>query len=175
MEEETEILVITQPETDGERQAFRHAGSACDPPIAHQFEGGVTHRTEQPVVHMHLWNEDCVGKLDGQVVVRGDREAPVVFAHNFVDEHRQAHRIETKLSDPVHHALQMRTPLQLRFCNVWQVVSDYSMGIDVGGRRLIDIRLTGATVATPLPCDDDCAAPAGAPTPSSGPVGDIRG
>jgi hypothetical protein len=175
MAEETEILVITQPQIGGERQSFRHAGSDCDPPIAHRFEGGVTHRTDQPVVHMHLWDEDCVGKLDCQVVVRGDREAPIAFEHRFVDDHRQSHRIETQLAEPIHHALQLRTPLQVRFCNVWQVASDYSVGIDVGGRRLIDIRLTGATVATPLPCDDDCAAPTAAPTPSSGLLSGGRG
>ena len=96
MADETEILVITQPQVGKGRQAFRHAGSDCDPPIAHQFEGGITHRTDQPVVHMHLWNEDCVGKLDGQVVVRGDREAPVAFEHSFANDHRQSHRIETR-------------------------------------------------------------------------------
>ncbi|MEG3158886.1 hypothetical protein U1763_00055 [Sphingomonas sp. LB2R24] len=175
MDEETETFVITQPLIGDERQAFRHAGSDCDPPIAHRFEGGVTHRTDQPVVRMHLWDQDCVGKLDGQVVVRGDRDAPITFEHRFADELQQSHRIQTKLAEPIHHALQMRTPLQVRFCNVWQVASDYSVGIDVAGRRLIDIRLTGATVATPLRCDDDCAAPAAATTPASGPVSDIRG
>ncbi len=163
MADESKTLIVTQPKGD----AFALAGSDCDPPLNHRFEGGVTHRTDKPVVHMHLWNEECAGKLDakldakldGQVTVRGDPAQPVVFAHNFPGEHRQAHRIDTALADPIHHALQMRTPLQVRFCNSWQVASDYSVGIDIGGRRLIDIRLTGATIATPIPCEDDCPPP----------------
>jgi hypothetical protein len=167
--DETKTLIVTQPKGD----AFVLAGSDCEPPINHRFEGGVTHRTDKPVVHMHLWNEECVGKLDGQVVVRGDDKAPVVVAHNFPGEHRQAHRIETGLGEPIHHALQMRTPLQLRFCNSWHVGSDYSIGVDVAGRRLIDIRLTGATVATPQPCEDDCPPPKTGGTPASGPASGV--
>lgn len=176
MADETEILVITQPQVGKNgQQAFRHAGSDCDPPIGHRFEGGVTHRTDQPVVHMHLWNEDCVGKLEGQVVVRGDREAPVAFEHSFANDHRQSHRIETRLAEPIHHALQMRTPLQLRFCNSWQIASDYSIGVSAGGRRLFEIRLTGATVATPQPCEDDCPPAPGMAGPASGPAGGVNG
>ena len=54
-----------------------------------------------------------------------------------------------------HHALQMRTPLQVRFCNSWQIASDYTIEIRLGDNRVIGVRLTGATVAKPLPCDDD--------------------
>jgi hypothetical protein len=57
--------------------------------------------------------------------------------------------METQLADPIHHALQMRTPLQLRFCNPWHVVSDYRMEIHLGENRVISVRLTGATVASP--------------------------
>jgi len=172
MADDTRTQLITQPvSSDGEAQAFRVAGSDCDPPIAHCFEGGVTHRTDKPVVHMHLWNEDCVGKLDCQVTMRGDAQSPVIVSHNFAGDHHQAHRIETGLGEPIHHALQMRTPLQLRFCNSWQVASDYSIGVDVGGRRLINIRLTGATVATPQPCDDECPPPKAAATGPSSKLG----
>lgn len=167
MADETRTLIVTQPEGE----AFRHAGSDCDPPISHRFEGGVTHRTDKPVVHMHLWNEECVGKVEATLKVEPLRVEPVTFEHRFPDVHRQAHVVETALAEPIHHALQMRTPLQVRFCNSWQVASDYSIGIDVGGRRLIDIRLTGATLATPLPCDEDCPPPAkGDRGPSSNPA-----
>ena len=174
MSDSTRTQIITQPKSGCEgHEAFRHAGSECDPPIHHHFEGGVTHRSEQPIVQMHLWNEECVGQVNSQLVVRGDAEAPVIFSHHFPEEHRQSHRFETALSEPIHHALQMRTPLQVRFCNSWQVASDYSVGIDFSGRRLINIRLTGATVATPQPCQDDCPPPRLSVSPASGPASGV--
>lgn len=146
-EDETRRVVVTQP--SGEALAL--AGSAKEPPM----RGDVVHRTDQPVVHMHLWNEECVGKLDHQVRVRTDETSPIDVAHRFPGTHDQTHRIETGLAAPIHHALQMRTPLQVRFCNTWQVASDYSVQVALRGRPFLDIRLTGATVATPQPCPED--------------------
>jgi len=153
--EQTRKLIVTQPEDT----AFALAGSECDPPLRHRLGGEITHRTDKPIVHMHLWDEDCSCRFEGGVTVRGDPEAPVVLEHRFPDVHRQAHIVETGLGDPIHHALQMRTPLQLRFCNSWHVASDYTLGLEIAGRKLMGIRLTGATVATPQPCPEDACPP----------------
>lgn len=149
-DDESRKVVVTQPRG----ASFAVAGSDDHDPLSHQLGGEVTHRTEKPLVHMHLWNEECIGKIE----VRGNPDEPVAVEHRFPDGHQQQHSINTALDQPVHHALQMRTPLQLRFCNTWHVASDYSVGIDVRGQRLLDVRLTGATVATPQPCpEEDCA------------------
>lgn len=157
MAEETRKLIVTQPE----ETAFIVSGSEDDPPLRHRFAGEVVHHTSKPIVHMHLWDESnaCNVEVGGSVTVRGDPEAPVVLAHRFTDMHHQAHEVKTGLADPIHHALQMRTPLELRFCNSWHVASDYTVGIELNGQPVIGIRLTGATVATPQPCPDrdECA------------------
>ncbi len=144
-------VVVSQP--CGE--TFALSGSEERDPIRHKVQGDVLHRTDQPVVHMHLWNEECVGKLDHQVHVHADEKNPVNVVHRFSDTHAQTHQMQTSLAEPVHHALQMRTPLQVRFCNSWQVASDYSVQVGLRGRPFLDIRLTGATVATPQPCPED--------------------
>jgi hypothetical protein len=149
--EETRKLIVTQPE----ETAFALSGSDRDPPMRHRIAGDVNHRTEKPIVHMHLWDEDCSCKLEGDVVLRGNPDAPVVLQHDFPEEHRQSHIMKTGLADPIHHALQMRTPLQVRFCNSWHVASDYAIGVQLRGREWLGIRLTGATVATPQPCPED--------------------
>lgn len=154
-DEETRNIVVTQPHA----QAFAVAGSDAHDPLSHRLGGEVTHRTDRPLVHMHLFDDDCACRLE----LRGSPDAPVALQHRFPDEHRQTHAMQTALDAPIHHALQMRTPLQVRFCNSWQVASDYSVGIDVGGRRLIDLRLTGATVATPQACPEEECAPRAVP------------
>jgi hypothetical protein len=68
--------------------------------------------------------------------------------------------VNTQLAQPIHHALQLRTPLELRFCNPWHLVSDYILEINLGNNRVISVRLTGATVATPQPCDNQGCPPA---------------
>ncbi len=161
VEPKTHDVMLSQPEDT----AFALAGSDCAPPMRHRVGGDITHHTEKPIVHMHLWNEDCVGKLAGDVTVSGNPDAPVSLQHRFPDEHRQTHAFTTALVDPIHHALQLRTPLQVRFCNSWHVASDYTVGIQLNGRSLIGIRLTGATVATPRPCpEEECAPVSTAPT-----------
>ena len=156
MAEETRKLIVTQPE----ETSFALSGSDTDPPLRHRFAGEVVHHTAKPIVHMHLWDDSNSCKVEGNVVVRGDPEAPVVLQHRFANAHHQTHEVKTGLADPIHHALQMRTPLQVRFCNSWHVASDYSIGVEVNGQQLIGIRLVGATVATPQPCpDDDPCAP----------------
>jgi hypothetical protein len=73
--------------------------------------------------------------------------------------------VSTELARPIHHAVQMRTPLQVRFCNTWQVASDYTVDIKMGNRSLFSIHLTGATVATPQPCPEEepCPPPVAQP------------
>jgi len=151
MAEETRKLIVTQAEDE----PFAVVGSEEHAPLRHRFAGDVNHRTDKPIVHMHLWDDDCSCKLVGDVRLRGDPEAPMVLQHRFPDGHQQSHRIETGLAHPIHHALQMRTPLQVRFCNSWHIGSDYSLTLEAGGRELLGIRLTGATVATPQPCPED--------------------
>ncbi len=131
--------------------------------VQHQVGAELVHATtpERPLVHMVMWDENANVDLRGRLTLAGDEKAPlqVRMHHAFDNEHRQAHRIETALDRPVHHALQMRTPLQVRFCNTWQIASDYSIEIRLGDNRVIGVRLTGATVAKPLPCDDEPCPP----------------
>lgn len=114
---------------------------------------------QAPLVHMVCWNEEEVCRVEhgGSVTLRGDAQSPlqVRMGHHFDNVHQQSLKVETKLAEPIHHALQLRTPLQVRFCNPWHVTSDYQIDINLGNSRLIGIRLTGATVLTPQPCEED--------------------
>ena len=138
-------------------------GDAHRPALHHQVGGTIVHGTapQQPLVHMVCWDEDGPCEIAGRVALVGDPEAPlqVKMNHHFGNTHQQAHRIETRLAEPIHHALQMRTPLQVRFCNPWHIASDYRMEIQMGDRPLISVRLTGATVATPQPCEEETCPP----------------
>ena len=150
---DVEKLIVTQPKGE----AFAVVGDDRRDPLSHRFKGEVAHTTppEQPLVHRVCWDE--TRDVRGRVAVVGDPEQPVTFDHRFPDAHPQTHTVKTALAEPIHHALQMRTPLQVRFCNSWQIASNYTVDIDVAGRRWMTIRLSGATVATPKPCeDDDC-------------------
>jgi hypothetical protein len=150
-----------------------HSGSLAvygDPTqtdLRHHLGGDVTHGTDpdRPLIHMICWDtEPCPLTVRGEVALVGDPDRPI--RHEIVGEHHQvlqvekidhSVRMETELADPIHHSLQMRTPLQLRFCNPWHVASDYQMDIKLWDSRVISVRLTGATVATPQPCEaDDC-------------------
>jgi hypothetical protein len=167
---------------DGDRFALDHGGVALhgsdqQPSIRHDVNGVVAHRTlpGQALVHMVCWEEEpCAVELSGKVTLAGDPDAPVQvrMRHEFANDHHQTLAVEpvdhtvhvdTALDKPVHHALQMRTPLEVRFCNPWHIASDYRLDIDLGRNRVIGIRLTGATVATPQPCDPPC--------PAAGPEG----
>jgi hypothetical protein len=191
-EEETVTLIQKQ----GDRLALDHGGLAVFgdktlPAMRHDVDGEVVHKTTegQPLVHMVCWSEDqCNVEVRGRVVFAGDDEAPVKVAmtHRFEGEHRQLLQIEpvdhqlrvdTRLAEPIHHALQMRTPLQVRFCNPWHVGSDYQLEINLGNNRLVSMRLTGATVATPQPCESESCPPpveGAAPTSASPSAGRIK-
>jgi hypothetical protein len=173
---ETETVILKQEE--GERLAHEHGGGVAlygdkgRPALAHQIEGSVLHAThpQQPLVHMVCWDADepCRVEVSGQVVLAGDEKAPipVVMTHRFdnaIREHMEMQvapldhtvNVSTGLAQPIHHALQMRTPLQVRFCNTWQVASNYTFEVRMGNRSLFSIQLTGATVATPQPCPEE--------------------
>lgn len=160
---------ITVTQLEGERFALDHSGAVglhgnkLRDPVRHELGAQVIHGTapQQPLVHMVCWDEDGACEIGGRITLTGDEQAPVAvrMAHTFDGEHRQVHSLQTALHEPVHHALQMRTPLQVRFCNPWHVASDYVLDIRLGERRVISVRLTGATVATPQPCNDDAPCP----------------
>lgn len=143
--------------------ALQVHGDAKADPLQHRVGAELVHVTppDRPLVHMMLWDDER--QVSGRVTISGDASAPVhaKLHHSFDNEHRQVHRIDSSLAAPVHHALQMRTPLQVRFCNTWQIASDYSLEIRLGDNRVIGVHLTGATIAKPLPCPDNegCAEP----------------
>lgn len=165
--DETETRIITQPE--GEAFRATHKGVVCvhgdekADALRHRVRGDVVHSSdaEHPLVHMVLWDEDCACEVNGRITIAGDPEAPVeaVLRHRFENDHSQTLGFRTALAEPIHHALQMRTPLQVRFCNAWHVASDYKLEINLGRDRTIGIRLSGATIARPQPCDDEAPCP----------------
>src|SRR4051794_1778350 len=159
---------VTLTQDEGARLALDHGAVALQgaqgPALKHEV--AMVHATPPgaPLVHMVCWDEEpCDVELRGRVELVGDPDAPLVvrMGHEFLSDHHQTHVVEpvdhtlhvdTALAAPIHHALQMRTPLELRFCNPWHVTSDYRMEITLGDSRVIGVRLTGATVATPQPC-----------------------
>ncbi len=175
-----EHKVIVEPGDSG-TIPLAHSGAVAlfsdpdHPDLRHRFGGEVVHGTDpaRPLMHVVCWDtEPCPVAVRGEVALVGDPERPI--RHEIVGEHRQLLRVEelehsvhmqTQLADPIHHALQMRTPLQLRFCNPWHVASDYRMEIRLGDNRVISVRLTGATVATPQPCPDESCPPPDDPGP----------
>jgi len=174
---------VTLLQEADDRLALDHGAVALHgaddrPALRHDVTGGVLHGSApgRPLVHMVCWDEEPFQvevEVGGRVALTGDVDAPVVvrMQHEFANDHHQTlavdpvdHtlHVDTALASPIHHALQLRTPLELRFCNPWHVASDYVMEITLGDSRVIGVRLTGATVATPQPCDDEC------PPPSTG-------
>jgi hypothetical protein len=167
MADETKTLIVTQPEDEAFRASHRGLvgihGVEKTLPLQHSVNGEVIHSSnaEHPLVHMVLWDEDCACEINGRITLAGDAEAPVqaVFHHRFENDHAQTLGFKTALADPIHHALQMRTPLQVRFCNAWHVASDYSIEINLGRNRVIGLRLSGATIARPQPCEEEAPCP----------------
>lgn len=166
---------VTVLQRDDDRFALDHGsigvhGIHDAAALAHEFSGTVVHGTAagQPLVHMVCWDEEpCEVTVAGRVTLTGDEHEPVVvrMQHEFTNDHHQTLAVEpvdhtlhvdTALAAPIHHALQLRTPLDVRFCNTWHVASDYHVEVNLGDNRVIGIRLTGATVATPQPCEDPC-------------------
>lgn len=169
-EEQTNTIV----QVDGDRFALDHGpvglhGVCDEPALQHAFSGGVVHSTdpERPLVHMVCWAEEPC-QVEGRVTLVGDEAEPVVvrMQHEFATDHHQTLTVDpvdhnltvsTAAASPIHHALQLRTPLDVRFCNPWHVASDYQVEVNLGNNRVIGIRLTGATIATPQPCQEpDC-------------------
>lgn len=173
-----EIVILKQEE--GDRLALDHGGLMLygdreRPAMQHEFAGQVVHRTlpGAPLVHVVGWDEEnrVQVELSGTVRLAGDPDAPplqVRMMHEFTNVLQQSHEVAiqpmdhtlhvaTKLHEPIHHALQLRTPVQLRFCNAWNVDSDYTVELVIAGMPVVSIRLRGRTVVTPQPCgDEDC-------------------
>lgn len=175
---------ITVGQRDGDRFALDHGsvvlhGADDTAPLAHEVAASITHGTAEgrPLVHMLCWDtEPCDVSVSGTVALVGNEDAPVVvkMQHEFTGDHHQTLAVDpvdhtlhldTAAAAPIHHALQLRTPLDVRFCNPWHIASDYVVEVNLGNNRVIGIRLTGATVATPQPCEDPCPPPAGRKQP----------
>lgn len=160
----------------GDRFALDHGavalhGADGQAAIRHHVDGALAHTTPpgRPLVHMVCWGQEDPAAVDvrAAVTVAGDPDAPVQLRmqHEFVNDHHQTLAVEpvdhtlhvdTKLAEPIHHALQLRTPLEVRFCNPWHIASDYRLELTIGKTPVVGIRLTGATVATPQPCEPPC-------------------
>jgi len=154
MADEIETVILTQP--DGERLALDL--------LQHRFAGQVEHvhgtAKGAPLVHMVCWDTDepCPVEVSGSVEMTHRFEG--VHAQHFdVAPVDHTLHVDSALAEPIHHALQMRTPLQVRFCNPWKVDSDYTVDVALRDRPFLSIHLRGSTVATPEPCDDEPCPP----------------
>lgn len=124
--------------------------------------------TKAPIRLQIVQEQPCAVDLGGRVTVAGDEKSPLrlQMSHTFDNPHVQEHKVVSKLAEPIHHALQLRTPLELRFCNPWHIASDYQVELKLADNRLLSVRLTGATVASPQLCADEklCSPAPGIPT-----------
>ncbi|MGA8029827.1 MAG: hypothetical protein WB992_22010 [Bryobacteraceae bacterium] len=143
-------------------------GDVHKPSLKHVHATGA----HSPLVHMVCWDESrpCKVEVSGKVELTGSEEHPVQvrMSHHFANTHYQHLKVEpldhqlkvaTKLSEPIHHALQIRTPLELRFCNPWHITSNYVFDFKMGRTQILSITLTGATVCTPQPCPGEKPCP----------------
>jgi hypothetical protein len=124
---------------DGRRPALKHLHSTGE---------------HAPLVHVVCWDETrpCKVGVSGNITHN---------QHLKVDPLEHELKVATKLAEPIHHALQMRTPLELRFCNPWHITSNYVFDFTMGKSQVLSIRLTGATACVPQPCkaEEPCAPP----------------
>jgi hypothetical protein len=171
MADETDTQVITQKDSDRFRLAVEGPvpdAEGCAHPVLH--EGQLIHggRKDLPIVHMVCWDEDDPCRVSGSAEFNhvGDPSRPVVLQMKHSSEspvqmalnvqpldHGLA--VQTDLQSPIHHALQLKTPVQLRFVNPWEAASDYTVSVQLADRKLLQIQLTGKTVLTPQPAPPD--------------------
>ena len=132
-------------------------------PCAVDERGRVTLAGDEksPIALKMIQEKPCEVTGTGRVTMVGDEKSPlrVRMTHIFEDTLVQEHKLTTHLAEPIHHALQMRSPLELRFCNPWHFASDYMVEVTVADSRMLSIRLTGATIANPQPCSDQKPCP----------------
>jgi hypothetical protein len=165
---------ITQPEGARFRVALEGQepdDQGCLHPIVHHgvlaHEGGAA---ERPLRHVLRMDQDVPCELghSGEMRHTGDPERPVpldmrhsspepVVLDLKVNQARHALAVDTSLTEPMHHALQLKTPLQVRFVNPWEAKSDYAMTVELAGRPLLSFKLQGTTTlrpeaAPPDPC-----------------------
>lgn len=176
MADEIKTTILTQP--PGERFAVNHDGLLAlhgdkdKDALQHEFAGQIVHRIapNHPLVHVVGWSEeDTLGvNVAGQLKLSGDENSPlqVRMMHEFNNTHHQTHevtlapvehnlKVGTSVTEPIHHALQLRTPIQLRFCNAWLITSNYTIGVVINDVPVIAINLAGTTRVQPQPCDDE--------------------
>lgn len=158
-----ETRVITQPDGGAFRVTLEGPDKdGCAQPIPHH--GRLLHETgEKPLMHTICWEpeEPCTVAHEGQMLHVGDPERPVPLDMRHSTEkpvELQVHvgpvehglRVHTRSCEPMHHAVQLQTPLQVRFVNPWVAESDYRLTVQLGNSRMLDVRLVGRTRLTPL-------------------------
>jgi hypothetical protein len=175
-----ETRLITQ-EPDArfrvEHDGQRPDADGCVHPIRHDARIVHEGREELPFVHIVQMRQDepCGVRTSGELAHVGDPERPVPLEMRHSSPHgpveidlrvRQAQhelRVSTDLQDPMHHALQLKTPLQVRFVNPWTAQSDYRVSVTLGNRQLLDVRIAGQTILTPRPAPPDSCTDASLP------------
>ena len=152
MAEEKRIVIRQNP---GDELAVDHQGGVAffgarsQPALQHIHDACVVHETQKPLVHVHSWD-----------VERGPVVVPVT--HQFQGDHNQTLNIQSfghdmhvvsRESDPIHHALQMRTPIAVRVGMDCTCVmeSDYTFELRTAERQLFTMTMKGRTVFK-----DDC-------------------
>jgi len=147
MAEEQKVIIRQNP---GDELAVEHQGGLAvfgvrsQPAIQHIVDACVVHETQKPLVHIHSWD-----------VERGP--VAVEMTHHFQGEHNQTlhiqpfghdMRVETRESNPIHHALQMRTPIAVRVGMDCTCVmeSDYTFEVRTAERQLFTMTVKGRTV-----------------------------
>lgn len=177
MPDESREIIIKQPDDEVLRHEHQGGmalyGNKNKDALQHEFAGQIVHHTapNHPLVHVVGWSndEEVQMELKGTVTLTNDRDAPLNMrlVHEFPEPHHQTHdvtlapvdhslKVQTALAEPIHHALQLRTPIQLRFCNIFVITSDYNVQVNINGSPMINIRLRGTTQVEPKPCEEDC-------------------
>jgi len=166
---------ITQP--DGKSFRVAHEGQTpddegCIHPIIHQ--GTLLHEghEKRPLYHKVHFTHDESHALShrGALTHRVDPATPVPLdmRHSTQEPvkldlqvrslgHQMG--VTTTLQDPIHHALQLKTPLQVRFVNPWHAQSEYSFSLDVAGRTVMSLSVRGSTVFSPREPEPEVAGP----------------
>ena len=157
-----EKVVVIQKEGD----RLEHGGELAvygdheQPALRHDVGGQVVHSTDEgrPLVHMVAWEETKPCNVDARVTGAGDAKAPVEVkvSHAFANDHQQTLRVQAGPNAPIHHALRLDSPLEVSFCNSWDVTSDYRVEVVSGkGNPVFSVRLWGRCNATPRPCPQE--------------------
>ena len=165
-----ETRVLTTPPGESLRLSLAGPDAECPPPIPHA--GRLVHEARPgaaPFMHMVCWDEDdtCNVEHTGVVTHVGDAERPIplqmrhsgeapIELRVHLDDTEHGLRVRTGRADPIHHALQLHSPLVVRFADQWTASSDYRIAIQLRQQPFLDIRITGRTTLTPTPVLGEC-------------------